>query len=90
MAIASRYILTPEIFDHLSRTERGKGNEIQLTDAMRAMVRSRAMYGVRLKGRRCDIGNKEGFVRTNIDFALRREDLAEDLRAYLKALAAEL
>ena len=90
MAIASRYILTPEIFEHLSRTKPGKGGEIQLTDALRAMVRDRAMYGVRLKGRRCDIGNKEGFVRTNIDFALRRADLAEDLRAYLKALAAEL
>ena len=71
LAVASRYIFTPDIFEHISRTQPGKGGEIQITDAMRTLVRQRPMYGVRLKGRRCDIGNKEGFVRTNMEFALK-------------------
>lgn len=90
LAIASRYILTPEIFEYLGRTEPGKAGEIQLTDAMRMMVRQRKMYGLVLEGRRCDIGNKEGFVRTNIEFALRRPDMAENMREYIKRLAKEL
>ncbi len=90
LAIASRYILTPEIFEYLGRTEPDKAGEIQLTDAMRMMVRQRKMYGLVLEGRRCDIGNKEGFVRTNIEFALRRPDMAENMREYIKRLAKEL
>ncbi len=90
LVIASRYILTPEIFTYLRQTKPGKGGEIQLTDAMRLMVRNRAMYGWKLKGKRCDIGNPEGFVRTNLEFALKHEDLAENLRQYLKQLAKKL
>ncbi len=90
LVIASRYILTPDIFDYLARTQPGKGGEIQLTDAMRMMVKDRAMYGKRLEGRRCDIGNKEGFVKTNLEFALKRSDMSEDLRAYIKDLAGRL
>jgi UTP--glucose-1-phosphate uridylyltransferase len=77
LVIAGRYVLTPEIFAHLSQTKPGKGGEIQLTDAMRTMVRNRAMYGWKLKGKRCDIGNPQGFVRTNLEFALKHEDLAD-------------
>ena len=90
LVIAGRYILTPEIFDYLRQTEPGKGGEIQLTDAMRMMVRNRAMYGWKLKGKRCDIGNPQGFVRTNLEFALKHEDLADELRQYLKQLAKTL
>ncbi|MGE4286767.1 MAG: UTP--glucose-1-phosphate uridylyltransferase GalU [Phycisphaerae bacterium] len=90
LVIASRYILTADIFDYLAVTKRGKGNEIQLTDAMRMMVKDRAMYGWRLDGRRCDIGSKEGFVKTNLEFALKREDMNEDLRHWIKKLAQTL
>ncbi|TFG50282.1 MAG: UTP--glucose-1-phosphate uridylyltransferase, partial [Candidatus Brocadiia bacterium] len=87
LVIASRYILTPDIFDYLDRTPPGKGGEIQLTDALKMMVKDRPMYGVLLDGKRCDIGNKEGFVKTNIEFALKRDDMAENLQKYIKGLA---
>ena len=90
LAIASRYIFTPEIFEYLSRTTPGKGDEIQITDAMQMMVADRAMYGRVLDGKRCDIGNKEGFVRTNIEFALKDEEMADDMRKYIKKLAKEI
>ena len=60
LAVASRYVLTSDIFDYLSRTRPGKGHEIQLTDAMEMMVKNRAIYGKRLKGKRHDIGTTEG------------------------------
>jgi UTP--glucose-1-phosphate uridylyltransferase len=90
LAIASRYLLTPDIFDHIARVPPDKSGEIQLTDALRTLVKQRPMYGLKLNGRRCDIGNKDGFVRTNIEFALKREDMADDLRRYLKELAQGL
>ncbi len=90
LVIASRYIFTPDIFDYIARTEPDKGGEIQITDAMGMMVKDRAMYGVRLEGRRCDIGSKEGFVKTNIEFALKRPDMAEGLKGYIKRLAEKL
>ncbi len=90
LVIASRYILTADIFGYLAETKPGKGGEIQLTDAMRMMVKDRAMYGLRLHGKRCDIGNKEGFVKTNIEFALKRNDMNEDLKVYIKELARSL
>jgi UTP--glucose-1-phosphate uridylyltransferase len=88
--IASRYVLTPQIFEYLEKTTPGKGGEIQITDAMRLMVRDHAMYGLQLSGRRCDIGNKEGFVRTNIEFALKDEDISENMKSFIKQLAREL
>jgi UTP--glucose-1-phosphate uridylyltransferase len=90
LVIAGRYIFTPDIFGYLSQTQPGKGMEIQVTDAMRMMVRDRAMYGVRLNGKRCDIGNKEGFIKTNIEFALKRADMSDDLGDYIIALADEI
>ena len=89
LAIAGRYVLTGEVFDYISRTAADPGSEIQLTDALRMMVKHHSMYGLRLKGRRCDIGNKEGFVKTNIEFALRREEMADELREYIRRLARE-
>jgi UTP--glucose-1-phosphate uridylyltransferase len=90
LAIAGRYVLTSDIFDYLRKTKPGRNGEVQLTDAMRMMVKERPMYGLRLSGRRCDIGNKEGFVRTNIEFALKDDDMAENLRRYIKQLARKI
>jgi len=90
LAIASRYVFTPDIFDYIAGVKPGRGGEIQITDAMGMMVKDRAMYGVRLEGRRCDIGSKEGFVRTNIEFALKRPDMARGLKEYIKRLAGQL
>ena len=90
LAIAGRYVLTPDIFDYLSRTGPGLGGEIQLTDALRMMLKDRSMYGLYLDGKRCDIGNKEGFIKTNIEFALKRDDVAENLREYIKKLAENI
>ena len=84
LAIAGRYVFTPEIFDHLARQTAGKNGEIQLTDAMRNMVKDRAMYGLRFDGTRYDIGNKLDFVKTNVIYALKRPDMAKDLRAFLR------
>lgn len=90
LVVASRYVFTPDIFEYLEQTPVGKGGEIQITDAMRLMVRQRLMYGRKLQGRRCDIGNKEGFVRTNLEFALKDPDLVEPMKKYLKKLSEQL
>jgi UTP--glucose-1-phosphate uridylyltransferase len=90
LAIAGRYLLTADIFDLIGQTRPDDGGEVQLTDALRELVRRRPMYGLKLNGRRCDIGNKDGFIRTNIEFALKREDMAQDLRQYLKDMAENL
>jgi UTP--glucose-1-phosphate uridylyltransferase len=89
LAIAGRYVFTAEIFDHIAQTPPGKNDEIQITDAMRRMVATRAMYGVRFNGKRYDIGNKLDFLRTNIEFALARDDLKDDVAAFIRRIAAE-
>ena len=86
LAIAGRYVLMPEIFDLLESQTPGKNGEIQLTDAMRRLVKSRAMYGLHFKGMRHDIGNKLDFVKTNVLYALKRDDMAKDLKAFLRTL----
>ncbi len=90
LVIASRYVLTPDIFEYLEQTTPGKGGEIQVTDAMRLMVRKRRMYGRKLEGRRCDIGSKEGFVRTNLEFSLKDKDMAAAMKQYIRDLAQSL
>jgi UTP--glucose-1-phosphate uridylyltransferase len=90
LVIAGRYLLTPDIFGLLENTQPSPDGEIQLTEALKALARSRPVYGLKLDGKRCDIGNKEGFIRTNIEFALKRPDMAEGLRRYLKELAAKI
>jgi UTP--glucose-1-phosphate uridylyltransferase len=89
LAIAGRYVFTPEIFDYIARTERGKNGEIQLTDAMRLMLAERPMFGWRFDGVRYDIGNKLDFLKTNIAFGLKRPDIAEGLQAYIREIAAK-
>ena len=90
LVIAGRYVLTPEIFDCIDRTPPGKNNEIQLTDAMRLLLEERAMYGLHFKGRRYDLGNRLDFIKTNIEFALMRDDLNEGLSKFIKELAAKM
>ncbi len=88
LAIASRYVFTAEIFDYIDKTPRGKNNEVQLTDAMRLMVREHAMYGLHFEGTRYDIGNKLDYLKTNIVYGLKRDDLGGELRAYIENLVA--
>jgi UTP--glucose-1-phosphate uridylyltransferase len=83
-------VFVPEIFNFLAETKPGKNNEIQLTDAMARMLATRAMYGFRFSGKRYDIGNKLDFLKTNIEFALRRDDVGPGLRKFLKEIAADL
>lgn len=90
LAIASRYIFTPEIFDYLDKTEPGVNNEIQLTDAMRKMVKNHAMYGLQFEGKRYDIGNKLDFLKTNIEYGLKHKEIGKDLRDYLVKLGKTL
>ncbi|MCK5528889.1 MAG: UTP--glucose-1-phosphate uridylyltransferase GalU [Kiritimatiellae bacterium] len=90
LVIAGRYVLTPEIFDCIDRTKPGKNNEIQLTDAMELLLKERAMYGLRFEGRRYDLGNRLDFLKTNIEFALMRDDLKEGMEEFIKELAAKM
>ena len=86
LAIASRYIFTPEIFDYLELVEPGKNNEVQLTDAMQLMLKHQAMYGLRFDGVRHDIGNKLDFLKTNVIYGLKRDDFGEEFRMWLKEI----
>jgi len=90
LAIASRYLLTPDIMDYIGKVPPGRNGEIDLTEPLRSLVKTRPVYGLKLQGRRCDIGNKDGFVRTNIEFALKRKDMADELRRYIKDLAQRM
>lgn len=90
LAIASRYIFTPEIFNYLDLVKPGKNDEIQLTDAMSMMVKKHKMFGLRFDGVRHDIGNKLDFLKTNVIYGLKREDFGEDFKAWLKELSRDL
>ncbi len=86
LAIIGRYVLTPDIFAEIEKTAPGAVGEIQITDAMRSLLRKRPFYAVRFKGTRHDAGDKLGFLIANVEFALRREDLAPDFKNYLRSL----
>ena len=86
LAIIGRYILTPGIFDALDRTAAGAGGELQLTDGMRLLLQKEKMYAYVYEGRRHDTGDKLGFLKATVEFALKREDLGEPFREYLKGL----
>jgi UTP--glucose-1-phosphate uridylyltransferase len=87
LAIIGRYILTPDIFEALETTPRDKGGEIQLTNGLRTLKDRRPLYGYRFEGVRHDAGNKLGFLKATVEFALKRDDLGEPFREYLKSLA---
>jgi UTP--glucose-1-phosphate uridylyltransferase len=86
LAIIGRYILTPDIFRALHETQTDRTGEIQLTNGMRRLLRSRPLYACEIQGVRHDAGNKLGFLKAVVYFALRRPDLAEPFREYLKSL----
>ncbi len=86
LAIIGRYILTPDIFDEIERTGAGAGGEIQITDAMRSLLKKRPFYAVRFEGTRHDAGDKLGFLIATVEFALKRPDLGPEFRDYLRAL----
>lgn len=86
LAIMGRYILNPVIFDILENIPPGKGGEIQLTDGLRELAKIQEILAYEFEGRRYDVGDKLGFVQATIEYALRREDLSEDLMSYLTAL----
>jgi UTP--glucose-1-phosphate uridylyltransferase len=84
LSIIGRYILQPEVFDHLARIGRGAGNEIQLTDALAELIRgNKPFHGLRFAGKRFDCGDKVGFLQANIAFALARPDMAGAVRRIL-------
>ena len=84
LAIIGRYILTPDIFGALEATVSDRTGEIQLTNGLRRLLKSRPLYGCQIDGVRHDTGNKLGFLKAVVYFALRRPDLAENFRRYLK------
>jgi UTP--glucose-1-phosphate uridylyltransferase len=84
LSIIGRYILMPEVIAHLEKMERGAGNEIQLTDGMAKLIGHQPFHGLRYEGTRFDCGTKIGFLEAQIAFALKRPDLAEAVRAFLK------
>jgi UTP--glucose-1-phosphate uridylyltransferase len=86
LAIAGRYVLTPDIFPVLEETKPGNKGEIQLTDAMRILNRQRAFYACQFEGRRYDVGNKLDYVQATLEYALRDPALTSPLKRYLKSL----
>lgn len=89
LAIIGRYILTPEIFTSIEETGPGAIGEIQLTDGLRHLLRSRPIYGFRFDGKRYDAGDKLGFLKATVEFALQREDLGTAFKSYLKGLSLD-
>ena len=86
LAIIGRYIFTPDIFDAIEQTTPGSGGEIQITDAMRILLKKRPFYAVKLEGKRHDAGDKLGFLIATVELALKRDDLGEEFRKYLTTL----
>jgi UTP--glucose-1-phosphate uridylyltransferase len=86
LAIIGRYVLTPDLFEILAGTAADKRGEIQLTDGLRSLRQRRPMYAVEFEGKRYDTGDKLGFLKATVEFALARPDLADAFRAYLKGL----
>jgi UTP--glucose-1-phosphate uridylyltransferase len=90
MAIIGRYILTPDIFGVLQKSRPGKGGEIQLTDAIRALLKTRPVYGFLFKGKRYDAGDKFGYLKATVDFAMKNAELSEQFRSYIIEVSRRL
>jgi UTP--glucose-1-phosphate uridylyltransferase len=90
LAIIGRYILTPDIFRILERQKAGRGGEIQLTDALRSLLKKRTIYGYRIKGRRYDAGDKVGFLKATVDLALKNREVSEPFSAYILETARKI
>jgi len=87
LAVSARYVLSPRIFDHLEKTPKGKGGELQLTDAMASLMQEETLHGLRYDGQRHDIGNKLDFIKANLHFGLQHPDIGDALKAWVKELA---
>ena len=90
LAVVGRYILTPRIFKLLEQTERGAGNEIQLTDAIAKLLKEETVLGYEFEGKRFDCGSKSGYLKATVEFALQHPDLKQEFEAYLHDLIKEL
>nr|WP_298565460.1 UTP--glucose-1-phosphate uridylyltransferase GalU [uncultured Phascolarctobacterium sp.] len=89
LAVLGRYIINPEIFPILETTSPGRGNEIQLTDALKELAKLQKMYAYNFEGRCYDVGDKQGFLEATVEMALKRPDLQEKFLAYLQALVSK-
>jgi UTP--glucose-1-phosphate uridylyltransferase len=90
MAIIGRYILTPDIFGVLQKARPGKGGEIQLTDAIRVLLKTRPVYGFLFRGKRYDAGDKLGYLKATVDFALKNADLSDQFKSYIIEVSKRL
>ncbi|CAN5268917.1 UTP--glucose-1-phosphate uridylyltransferase GalU [soil metagenome] len=90
LCIIGRYVLTPDIFGHISQTKPGRGGEIQLTDAMRAQSRDEPIRAIKFTGVRHDVGLKQGYLRATVMLAAEREDLGPEFKAFLREFVATL
>ena len=86
VAILGRYIITPQIFKVLENTKPGKGGEIQLTDALLTLMEEEAMYAYDFEGTRYDVGDKLGFLKATVEYALRKEELRDGFIEYLRTI----
>ena len=86
MAIMGRYVITPDIFEILESQQPGAQGEIQLTDALRTLAKKRPMFALEMSGKRYDVGDRLGFLKATCEFALKRDDLKDDFKNYLKEL----
>ena len=84
LAVLGRYIISPKIFELLEHTAPGKGGEVQLTDALKVLAKEEAVYAYAFEGLRYDLGDKLGFLKATVEFALRRKDIGEHFRRYLR------
>lgn len=89
VAALGRYVITPEVFEVLEQTAPGKGGEIQLTDALRVMAHAGNVYAYCFEGKRYDTGDKLGFLKATVEYALRRDDFGDDFHTYLKNLTKD-
>ena len=89
LAVLGRYIINPEIFEILEHTAPGRGNEIQLTDALKELAKTQPMYAYNFEGRRYDVGDKQGFLEATVEMALKRPDLREKFLGYLQGIVAK-
>jgi UTP--glucose-1-phosphate uridylyltransferase len=90
LAVIGRYILTPQIFDHLQTTGRGAGNEIQLTDAIASLMKNESVYAYNFEGKRYDCGSKLGYQMANVEYGLRHHQIGAEFRDYILDIAAGL
>lgn len=89
LGVVGRYVLTPRVFELLEMVDKGSGGEIQLTDAIAALIQDEQVLAYRFEGRRYDCGSKLGYLQANVDYALKHPELKDDFRTYLKSLFSE-